>query len=256
MTLYPPNNLKRRLAAKQTALGHWLSLNTLAGTEMAAGAGWDWLLLDAEHVTHDLETIERHVLAASHGGAAEVVLRTPSIDPNFIKRVMDAGVRSFMFPFVQTLAEAQLAVASTRYPPHGVRGYAGGTRAIHWGRDKTYIDTYADDVCVIIQIETPESVANIPAFGTVEGVDGMLIGMSDLAANLGVVGQRDHPSAVQKFDEAGRAIMATGKAAGFQGFDVAMSQAFIEQGYTLAAVSGDIAVLNQGMSGLLGQFRR
>jgi len=256
MTTYPPNGLKRRLAARQPALGHWLSLNSLAGTETAAGAGWDWLLLDAEHVAHDLESIERHVLAAHHGGSAELVVRVPSIDPNLIKRLMDAGVRSYMFPFVQTLDEAQLAVASTRYPPKGIRGFSGSTRANHWGRDKTYLDTYADDVCVIIQIETPESVANISAFGAVEGIDGMLIGMSDLAANLGVVGQRGHPAALAKFDEAGRAIMATGKAAGFQGFDLPTSQRLIEQGYTLAAVSSDIGLLNQGMSGLLQAFGR
>jgi 2-keto-3-deoxy-L-rhamnonate aldolase RhmA len=255
LTLYPRNRLKQLLAQRRPALGHWLSMNTLAGTEMAAGAGWDWLLLDMEHVAHDLETVERHLLAAHHGGDAELVVRIPSIDEVVVKRLLDGGVRSFMFPFAQTKEDAERAVASTRYPPRGVRGFSGATRANRYGRDKSYIATYEADLCVIIQIESPVSVANIPAMGAVDGVDGMLIGMSDLAANLGLVGQRSHPAALAKFDEAGRAIMATGKAAGFQGFDVPTSRAFIEQGYTLAAVSGDIGVMNAGMADLLAAYR-
>ena len=116
MTLYPPNRLKQKLRAGEPALGYWLSLNSLALTEMAAGAGWDWVLLDAEHSTHDDESIERHLLAAINGGIAELVVRVPSIDPDLVKRLIDGGVRSFMFPFVQTVEEAKLAVASTRYP--------------------------------------------------------------------------------------------------------------------------------------------
>ena len=126
MATYPANDLKRKLRAGQPALGFWLSLNSLAVTEMAAGAGWDWLLLDMEHVVYDPETVERHLLAAHHGGPAELVVRIPSIDPVLVKRLLDAGVRSYMFPFVQTVEDAKLAVASTRYPPAGISG--GSTR--------------------------------------------------------------------------------------------------------------------------------
>ena len=255
MTSYPRNRLKQKLGAGQPALGFWLSLNSLPLTEMAAGAGWDWLLLDMEHAVYTDETVERHLVVARHGGDAELVVRIPSIDPVLVKRLLDAGVRSFMFPFVQTAVEAELAVQATRYPPAGIRGFSGATRANRYGRDTHYLETYTDDICIIIQIETPDAVAAIPALGAVDGVDGMLIGMSDLAANLGLVGQRGHPEALAKFDEAGKAIMATGKAAGFQGFDVATSRRFIAEGYTLAAVGGDIAQVNAGMSDLLARFR-
>ncbi len=254
MTLYPRNRLKQKLGAKQPALGFWLSLNSVPLTEMAAGAGWDWLLLDMEHAIYNDESVERHLLAAHHGGDAELVVRLPSIDPVLVKRLLDMGVRSFMFPFVQTAADARLAVASTRYPPAGIRGFSGVTRANRYARDADYLNTYADDICVIVQIETPEAVTAVPAMGAVDGVDGMLIGMSDLAANLGLVGQRGHPDAIAKFDEAGKAILATGKAAGFQGFDAATSRQFIAQGYTLAAVGGDIAQVNAAMKDLLAAF--
>lgn len=255
MPLYPPNALKRKLAARQPALGFWLSLNSLAVTEMVAGAGWDWLLLDMEHVLHDPETVERHLLAAHHGGPAEFVVRLPTTDPVLVKRLLDAGVRSFMFPFVQTMEEATLAVAATRYPPAGIRGYSGGTRATGYGRDKDYLTTYADEICVIIQIESAEAVGNISAYGAIEGIDAMLIGANDLAANMGHLGDTSHPDVVAKIDEAGRGIMATGKAAGFQFFDRERAQELLDRGFTLAAVAGDIDTVSRGMAARRAEFK-
>ena len=255
MTEQAGNHLKRLLAERKTALGFWLSTNSLTVTELAAGAGWDWLLLDMEHTLLDVETVERHLLAARYAGAAaELVVRIPSTDPVLVKRLLDAGVRSFMFPFVQTLEEARLAVAATRYPPHGIRGFAGGTRANRYGRDTKYLSTYADDICVIIQIESPQAVANIPAYGGTDGIDAMLIGANDLAANMGHVGDTRHPDVAAAVDSAGRAIIATGKAAGFQFFDDRADH-LIGQGFTLAAVAGDIHTLSSTMTRDLERLR-
>jgi 4-hydroxy-2-oxoheptanedioate aldolase len=254
VTLYPPNRLKQKLRAGEPALGYWLSLNSLALTEMAAGAGWDWVLLDAEHSTHDDESIERHLLAAINGGIAELVVRVPSIDPDLVKRLIDGGVRSFMFPFVQTVEEAKLAVASTRYPPHGIRGFSGTTRASRWGKDKTYLETYADDICVIIQIESPQAITNIAAYGAIDGVDAMLIGANDLAANMGHLGDTRHPQVVRAVEDAGRAIRATGKASGFQFFDE-RATTLLKQGFTLAAVAGDIHTVATGMAARLDALK-
>jgi 4-hydroxy-2-oxoheptanedioate aldolase len=252
---YPRNRLKQMLAERRTALGFWLSLNSIGGTELAAGAGWDWLLLDAEHALHDPETVERHVLAARHGGEAELVVRLPEIDPNLVKRLLDGGVRSFMFPFVQTVEEARLAVAATRYPPKGIRGFSGGHRGNRYGRDAEYLGSYEDDLCVIVQIETPQAVANITAYGEIEGIDAMLIGANDLAANMGHLGDTRHPEVVAEFDKAGAAIMATRCAAGFQFFDE-RAQKLIGRGFTLAAVAGDINALSRAMAQSLTSFGR
>ena len=256
MTGYPPNRLKRLLAERKPALGFWLSLNSVGVTEIAAGAGFDWLLLDAEHALHDLETIEKHVLAADHAGTdTELVLRVPTTDPVPMKALLDAGVRSFMFPFVQSESEARLAVASTRYPPHGVRGFSGATRANRYGRDSDYLATYAEDICVIIQIESPQSVEAIPAFGAIEGIDAMLIGANDLAANMGHLGDTSHPDVVAMFDNAATAIMGTGKAAGFQFFDRERAQGLLARGFSLAAVSGDINLMLRGTAKVLEGLR-
>lgn len=253
MTLYPPNRLKQKLRAGETALGYWLSLNSIALTEMAAGGGWDWVLLDTEHSLHNDESVERHLLAAINGGPTEFVVRVPSVDPVLVKRLIDGGVRSFMFPYVQTVEEAKLAVAATRYPPKGIRGFSGTTRASRWGADKDYLATYEDEICIIIQIEGPEGVANIPAYGAIDGIDAMLIGANDLAANMGHLGDTRDPAVVEAVEAAGRAIRATGKAAGFQFFDE-RAQHLIGQGFTLAAVAGDINTISTGMASRRGQF--
>lgn len=256
MTLYPPNELKRKLAGRQPALGYWLSLRSLAVTEMAAGLGWDWLLLDMEHVIHDVETVEQHLLAARHASSqTELVVRVPSIDPALVKRLLDGGVRSFMFPLVQTVEEARLAVASTRYPPKGIRGFSGGTRATRWGRDTSYLSTYEDDICVILQIESPETIPNIAAFGAMDGVDAMLIGANDLAANCGHLGDTSHPEVIKVFDEAARQILATGKAAGFQFFNQQRAKGLLDRGLTLAAVAGDLDTLTRASAAELAAYR-
>jgi len=255
LAAYPHNRLKQRLGAGTPALGFWLSLNSLPLTEMAAGAGWDWLLLDMEHAVYTDETVERHVLAARHGGDAELVVRLPSLDAALAKRLLDAGVRSFMFPFVETVAEAELAVRSTRYPPAGIRGFSGATRANRYGRDAGYLTSYADDVCVIIQIETPQAIANIPAYGRIDGVDAMLIGANDLAANMGHLGDTRHPDVIAAVSGAGRAIRQAGKASGFQFFDE-RARTLLAEGFTLAAVAGDLHTVATGMAARLGELAK
>ncbi|MEP7240379.1 MAG: aldolase/citrate lyase family protein [Devosia sp.] len=256
MTLYPPNALKRKLAERKPALGFWLSLNSLGVTEIAAGAGFDWLLLDAEHALHNVESLGQHVLAAQHPrGDTELVVRVPDTDPVLMKGLLDAGVRSFMLPFVQTLEEARLAVAATRYPPKGIRGYSGTTRASHWGRDTTYNATYENDICVILQIESPQAASNIPAYSAIEGVDAMLIGANDLAANMGHLGDTSHPEVVAALNAAGDAIIKTGKAAGFQFFDRQMARHLLGRGFTLAAVEGDISAVRQTTDEVLATLR-
>jgi 2-keto-3-deoxy-L-rhamnonate aldolase RhmA len=249
-----PNRLKRKLAEGKPALGFWLSLNSIQITEIASGSGYDWLLLDMEHSLYNSESVVPHLLAARHGGDAELVVRLPGTDPDLVKRLLDAGIRSFMFPFVQTLEEARLAVASTRYPPQGIRGVAGGTRATRFGHDANYGKTYADDICVIIQIESAQAVANIPSYGTIEGLDAMLIGANDLAATMGHFGDVGHPDVQAKFDAAGKLIRATGKAAGFQFFDLAVAKRLIGEGFALAAVAGDTNIVLRGAADVLKQL--
>lgn len=252
----PRNEFKRRLADRTPQLGFWLSLNSLAATEIAAGAGFDWVLLDMEHSALDLETVEQHLLAARHGGDAEFIVRIPSVDPVLVKRLLDAGVRSFMYPNVQTLEDAQLAVAATRYPPQGIRGFSGSHRANRFTADADYPFTAHEDICVILQVETPGAVANIPSYTAIDGVDGILVGPNDLAASMGHLAKTGHPEVVAKVTEACNLILAGGKAAGMLDFNTANAQPLLGQGFSFLAVASDLSMLVRGTKTLLSEVRR
>jgi 4-hydroxy-2-oxoheptanedioate aldolase len=250
------NVFKQRLYTRDKQLGYWLSLNSLAATEIGAGAGFDWLLLDMEHSTLSVETIERHLLAARHGGDAEFVVRVPSVDAVIVKRLLDTGVRSFMFPYVQTVEEAKLAVAATRYPPAGIRGYSGNTRANRWSTDTSYPQKAHEEIVVILQVETMQALQNIAAYGAIEGVDGIFIGPNDLAASIGLVGQPGHADVRKLVFEAGKAILATGKAAGMLDFNVATAKPLVEGDFGFVAVGSDLSTVSRGTRQLLGEFGR
>lgn len=251
-----PNAFKRRLAERVPQLGYWLSLNSLAATEIAAGAGFDWVLLDMEHSTLSVETVERHLLAARHGGDAEFVVRVPSVDAVIVKRLLDTGVRSFMFPYVQTVEDARLAVAATRYPPAGIRGYSGANRANRYSADTSYPTRASEEIAVILQVETTQALANIPVYGAIDGVDGIFIGPNDLAASIGLVGQSGHPDVRKLIDEAGKAILATGKAAGMLDFNAGTARPLVEGDFGFVAVGSDLSTLMRGARQLLGEFGR
>lgn len=251
-----PNAFKRRLADRTPQLGCWLALNSLTATEMVAGAGFDWVLLDMEHAAIDLESVERHLLAARHGGDAEFMVRIPNVDAVIVKRLLDTGVRSFMFPYVQTVAEAELAVASTRYPPHGIRGYSGINRANRFAANPGYAQVAHDDILVVLQVETQQGLDNIPAYGAIDGVDGIFVGPNDLAASMGLLGQSGHPDVLAKVAEARKSILATGKAAGMLDFNPDTARVLLEDGYNFVAVGGDTTSLFRANRQLLGSFGR
>lgn len=257
-TLNPlaPNAFKRALAARQRQLGFWLSLNSLAATEIAAGLGFDWVLLDMEHSPYDMESVERHLLAARHGGTAEFVVRMPTNDPVIVKRLLDAGVRSFMFPFVQSIEEARLAVAATRFPPDGIRGFSGSSRSSRFGLQQGYHPTAHEDICIILQVETPQAVAAIPEYCKLAGVDGILVGPNDLAANMGLLGGTQKPEVLAKIDEARRLTTVGGKAAGMLDFNTVTASKLLDDGFHFLAVGGDIAAMVAGAREVLNAFAR
>jgi 4-hydroxy-2-oxoheptanedioate aldolase len=252
----PTNAFKRKLVTREKQLGFWLSLNSLAATEIAAGAGFDWVLLDMEHSSLNVETVEQHLLAARHGGDAEFIVRIPSVDAVLVKRLLDAGVRSFMYPNVQTLEEAQLAVAATRYPPQGIRGVSGNHRANRFTADADYPFMAHESICVILQVETLGAVANIPRYAAIEGVDGIFVGPNDLAASMGHLAKTGHPEVVAKVTEACDLILAGGKAAGMLDFNTANAQPLLAQGFSFLAVASDLSMLVRGTKSLLAEVRR
>jgi 4-hydroxy-2-oxoheptanedioate aldolase len=237
----PQNRFKRALAAGQRQIGFWLTFASPGVTEASAGAGFDWLLIDMEHSPNDLPDVV-HQLRAAEGSTAEPVVRVPWNEPIMVKRLLDIGARSLLFPFVQSAEEARRAVAATRYPPAGIRGFAGTTRANRYGRVAGYHNRAHEEICVLVQCETRKAVAEIPAIAAVDGIDGIFIGPADLAADMGHLADTQHADVQAAILEAGKRIRAAGKAPGFLSLREDETRRVLDGGFLFVAVGSDAAL--------------
>jgi 4-hydroxy-2-oxoheptanedioate aldolase len=183
------------------------------------------------------------------------VVRPAWNDPVLFKRLLDIGVQSLLVPFVQNADEARRAVAATRYPPAGIRGVATTTRAGRYGRVKDYLGRAQDEICVIVQIETRSALASLESIAAVDGVDALFIGPSDLAADMGHLGDNAHPDVRAAIDDAIRRILKVGKAAGILAPIEADARHWLELGCTFVAVGSDAGILARQTEALAAKFK-
>ncbi|UWR39350.1 HpcH/HpaI aldolase/citrate lyase family protein [Sulfitobacter sp. W074] len=244
--------LKQSLRQGSRLSGFWLSLCSPTVTEIAAGSGIDWLLLDMEHAPNDLSQITDHLRAAGSANPnAQMVVRMPSSDQTMTKRLLDIGVQNLMFPMVQNAEDARRAVSWTRYPPEGLRGISATIRANNYARQTDYLTTYTDAQCVIVQVETPEAVDQIPAIAAVAGVDAIFIGPGDLSSAMGHTGNPMHPDVQDKIREAVDAIHAAGLPAGILGYSADLARRYFDNGIEFVAIAGDAWLLTRQMDALV-----
>jgi len=249
-----PNTLKAALRRGDRQIGLWLTLASATATEMAARAGFDWVLIDMEHtVASEAEVLEH--LRAAVGGTAEPMVRIPWNDAVVFKRVLDIGVRSILVPYVQNAEEAKRAVAATRYPLAGIRGFSGMSRANDYARDVGYAARASEQIFLAVQIESPEAVANVAEIAAIEGIDGVFVGPNDLAANMGYLGQPNHPEVRKVIADVVAPIRAAGKAAGMLDFNVEGAKAWFDMGFGFIGVGSDSSLLAAGLNGLVKAYR-
>ena len=250
----PKNRFKARLRAGEQQIGLWNSITGGIVSEALAGAGFDWLVIDTEHSLTDVpDTLGMMQAMAAY--PVSPVVRPAANDAVLIKRVLDLGAQTLVIPYVQNVDEAQAAVSAMRYPPHGIRGVAGLTRAGRFGAVQGYTARAEEELCLIVQVETAEALAQIEAIAAVDGVDGLFIGPSDLAASMGHPGAPGHPEVVAAIEDAIRRIVAAGKAAGVLTLDATFARRCIQLGTTFTAVGMDIQLLVQGARKLAADFR-
>lgn len=194
-----PNKFKAALAAKQVQIGCWSALSNPISTEVLGLAGFDWLVLDGEHAPNDISTFIPQLMALK-GSVSAPVVRVPTNEPVIIKRLLDIGFYNFLIPFVETKEEAVQAVASTRYPPEGIRGVSVSHRANMFGTVVDYFAQSNKNITILVQIESQQGVDNVDAIAATEGVDGIFVGPSDLAAALGHLGNASHPDVQKRFN--------------------------------------------------------
>lgn len=250
----PKNAFKHDMAAGKLQIGLWCSLCSNIAAELVSYSGFDWLLLDTEHSPNEVPDILSQ-LQASARGTAHSIVRPAWNDPVLIKRYLDIGAQTLLLPYVQNADEARQAVEATRYPPHGIRGVTGSGRAAKFGRITDYLKKANDEVCVLVQVETREALAEIDRIAAVPGVDGVFIGPSDLSASFGQIGNPAHPAVQQAIEDAGKRIRAAGKGAGILTGNEDEARRYIGWGYNFVAVGTDLVLLARATDNLAQRFK-
>jgi 4-hydroxy-2-oxoheptanedioate aldolase len=251
----PRNAFKQALSIGKRQVGLWSGLASPIAAEIIAGAGFDWIVIDGEHAPNDIPSLLAQ-LHAMRGGTAEPVFRVPWNDAVIIKRALDVGARSLLVPFVQNAQEAHKAVAATRYPPLGIRGVALGPRANDYGRIKGYHRNAHLDTCVLVQLESRAALLEIEAIAAVEGVDGLFIGPSDLAADFGHLGNPKHPEVQEAIKDAVERIRKAGKSAGIFAGDIEDVDFFFGLGFNFISTGSDVGLLARGAERVAARFQK
>jgi 4-hydroxy-2-oxoheptanedioate aldolase len=251
----PSNGFKQALANGEPQIGLWLSLGDPYSAEVVAGAGFDWLTIDGEHAPNTLSTIlaTLQVLAAY---PVHAVVRVPDGNPTFLKQVLELGATTVLVPMVDSAEQARELVRSVRYPPQGFRGVgAGGARSSRWGRFGGYLARANDSTGLLVQVETREAAANAAAIAAVDGVDGVLIGPSDLAASMGLLGQPAHADVRALIERTIRAIAADSHAAGVFCADETLARHYLASGARFIALGADSSILAASTAALAARFK-
>lgn len=250
----PVNQFKRALREMRPQIGIYSALCSNLSIEVLAGAGFDWIFIDTEHSPNELPMVLSQLQAIAPYGTSAVV-RPPANDPVLIKRYLDIGSTTLLIPYVQNAAEAEAAVRAVRYPPHGERGVSISSRANRFGRVPDYFERVHDELCLVVQLETREALNNLEAIAAVDGVDGIFVGLADLSADLGRLGQLGHPDDRRIIDDAMARIRKAGKAPGTIAAETD-AQRYLDMGCVFIGVGSDIGMLARGTDALVKKFKK
>ncbi|MFK7862448.1 MAG: HpcH/HpaI aldolase/citrate lyase family protein [Granulosicoccus sp.] len=248
------NTFTASLAAKANQVGLWVSLGSNFSAETIAPSGYDWVLLDMEHSPNDLGSIlgQLQVFKAS---STTAIVRPSWNDPVLVKRLLDIGAPGLLFPMIQSVKEAELAVASTRYPPNGIRGVSGSTRANAFGRVTDYFDRIEQETSVLLQLETVAAIEQAVDIASVDGVSGIFFGPADIAADMGLLGQPMNPAVWDVIRPAAKKLMDAGVPVGTLVFDTAFAAQLLNEGFSFVACGSDASLLAKGADALLSTVR-
>lgn len=241
-------------ASARPLAGMWVCSGSPLVAEICAGAGLDWLLIDMEHSPNGLESVLTQLQAAAAYPVTTVV-RVPTNDPVIIKQVLDLGAQNILVPMVSSAAEAQAAVEAVHYPPRGRRGVGSAlARSARWNRVEGYLGSAAEHVSLLVQIETAAGVEAAAEIAAVDGVDGVFVGPSDLAASMGLIGQQSHPDVVAAVRRTFDAVSAAGTPVGVNAFDPQVARDYVQAGARFVLVGADVALLARGSEALAAEW--
>ena len=251
-----PPNLKQRISERGPRYGCWLEMFSPIVAEVVAQAGYDFVLIDLEHGPGSyLDAIA--LMQAIQGRDCAPLMRVPSNDEVALKRALDTGVVGVMVPAVNTAAEAEAAVAACHYPPRGRRGMAAAiVRGADYGlRAAEYIESAGEELLVMCQIESAEAVENVSAIAGTKGVDMLFVGPFDLSANVGRIGEPDHPEVRAMIARVEAAAKAAGKLLGAIPTPERSAAELVAAGYELIIADADVVLLRESARASLAKLR-
>ncbi|MBB1605023.1 4-hydroxy-2-oxoheptanedioate aldolase [Pseudomonas sp. UMC76] len=251
----PFNTFKQRLQSDEAQIGLWLGLADPYCAELAANAGFDWLLIDGEHAPNDLRSLLGQLQAVAPY-PVQPIIRPVLGDTALIKQLLDIGAQTLLVPMVDSAEQARELVRAMRYPPFGVRGVGSAlARASRWNSIPGYLDEADAQMCLLVQVENLEGLANLDAIAAVDGVDGVFIGPADLSAAMGQRGNPGHPEVQAAIEDAIARIQRAGKAAGILSADEKLARRYLELGAKFVAVGVDTSLLMRSLRELAGKFK-
>ncbi len=235
-------------------IGLWMTSASVSASEVIASAGYDWVVVDMEHAPNTMLSVRSHLQAFASSPTTALV-RPDWNDSVEVKRLLDLGADGLVFPMVQTVEEAKKAVAATRYPPRGIRGVSGVTRANKYGRVTDYFDRIEDETTVIIQLETQAAIEIATEIAAVDGVSGIFFGPADISADMGMLGQTMAPEVWELIWSAAHKLIAIGVPVGTLVLDAQFAAKLLNEGFTFVACGVDTAILSRGADNLLAQVK-
>lgn len=243
----PHNPFKAAIAKGEMQLGCWLGLAEPYLAEISGAAGFDWVVVDAEHAPNDLRSItaQLQVLEGSHSHA---VVRPPIGETWVLKQLLEAGTQSILVPMVESAGQARELVRAVTYPPSGTRGVGAALgRSSRFASIPDYLTTADDQICLMVQIESRAGVAALDEILEVERIDGVFIGPSDLAADMGYLGELNNPDVRETVLECVRKIVAADVPAGILTMDESLQIECAELGARFIATEIDVTLFANGM---------
>jgi 2-dehydro-3-deoxyglucarate aldolase/4-hydroxy-2-oxoheptanedioate aldolase len=237
-------NIRARLQKGDTLIGTLITIPAPEIAEIMAEIGYDWLFIDTEHGSFDAQSAQGILQAVDH--RCPCVLRVPTNDEVWIKKALDIGAAGIIAPGVNSAEEAERIVRMCKYPPRGTRGVGIG-RAHGYGlKFKEYVAKANDDIAVILQAENTNAVENIAEIVQVPDIDAVLIGPYDLSASMGKTGRIDDAEVQAAIASVTECCRDAGMPLGIFADSAESAAPFIEQGYTLIAISTDCLHMVQG----------
>jgi 4-hydroxy-2-oxoheptanedioate aldolase len=248
------NIFTRAIKNGDKQIGLWVTLADGLAAEVVAGAGYDWVVIDTEHSPGDgLDTAAQ--LQAFAGTTTTALVRPAWNDAVLIKRILDLGAQGLVIPMIQSVEQAKNAIAATRYPPHGFRGVAGGSRATNFGRITDYFQRADQEITVILQLETVAAIACAEQIADLDGVDGIFFGPADIAADMGHLGNPMHPDVWALIKPMAAKLQAKGMPCGTLVLDTHFAADLMNSGFTFVAVGTDATAFARAVDGLLMQVK-